>query len=232
MWFIEDNSHGHGGTLNGQPLGSFGDLGFSSPHKQLQSASGGMLYIHGKPLGLRKEEMPTYPVSNNKEKLRQIFRRFPRLKARLRGLLKAEPDFSEPDSFPEIREGHFKADKDSTQRIHSENWPNHAEIRREAWCSCNDFISGKGLRAVWNKPHPDSCPWVMPVYGVSKEDRLRWLRWGWKNGLDIFPWPTLPKQILNSSSFSTNRWNYLMCFPLHKKALNIYDGHVKNILDK
>ena len=28
LWLIEDNAHGHGGTFNGQPLGSFGELGF------------------------------------------------------------------------------------------------------------------------------------------------------------------------------------------------------------
>jgi len=227
LWLIEDNSHGHGGSLEGQQLGSYGDMGFSSPRKQLKSASGGVLYLHGKLLNPRKEEIPAYPASNNKEKLLQIIRHFPRLKAGLRGLLKAEPDFSDPASFPEIRTGYFKADTVSARRIQSENWPNHAELRRVTWGSCSDFISGKGLRAVWDKPHPDSCPWVMPVYGVSKEDRLRWLHWGWKNGLDIFPWPTLPKQILNSSSISTNRWNYLMCFPLHKKALNIYNNHAK-----
>ncbi len=44
LWLIEDNAHGYGGKLNGQPLGSFGDMGFSSPHKLLHCTSGGMFF--------------------------------------------------------------------------------------------------------------------------------------------------------------------------------------------
>ena len=41
---IEDNAHGHGGHINGKPLGTFGDLGFSSPRKLSNLLYGGILY--------------------------------------------------------------------------------------------------------------------------------------------------------------------------------------------
>lgn len=217
LWFIEDNAHGHGGTLNGQPLGSFGDLGFSSPRKQLRSASGGMLYLNGKLVEPSKEELQGYPVSNSNEMLRNLIRPFPRFKAKVRNLYRTERDYSDPSAFPEVRIGYFNADTKSVQRILDENWIDHAAQRRENWEQWGKFAIENGLSPVWPKPHPESCPWVMPVYSENTDGRLRWLRWGWKNGIDIFPWPTLPKKILNSSSSSIKRWNYLLCFPLQKK---------------
>ena len=192
LWFIEDNAHGHGGTLNSQPLGSFGDLGFSSPRKQLQSSSGGILYLHGKHVEPHKEELQGYPVSDSKEKLRNLIRSFPRFKARLRRWLRAEPDFSDPFSFPEVRIGDFKADSYSERMIITENWHKHAK----------------------------SCPWVMPVYTNNQDDRIKWLHWGWKTGIDLFPWPTLPEKVLQKSPESTVRWKHLLCFPLHQNKEN------------
>ena len=48
-WFlIEDNAHGHGGYYNNELLGTFGDIGISSPRKSLRLNSGGILYINKK----------------------------------------------------------------------------------------------------------------------------------------------------------------------------------------
>jgi perosamine synthetase len=212
--FIEDNAHGHGGTFNGQPLGSFGDMGFSSPRKQLSTASGGMLYLDGKPVHPNKEELQTYPVSNSKEMLRNLSRNFPRLKAGLRSLLRHEPDFADPSSFPEIRMGYFKADKDSERMIISKNWSEYAAVRRENWCELSSYATENGLCPVWAKPHPESCPWVMPVYANSPEERMKWLHWGWNTGINLFPWPTLPEAVLQKSLTSINRWQHLFCLPL------------------
>jgi len=45
---IEDNSHGHGGSINNKLLGTRGDFGFSSPRKVLRVLSGGTLYLKKK----------------------------------------------------------------------------------------------------------------------------------------------------------------------------------------
>jgi len=216
LWLIEDNAHGYGGTLNGQPLGSFGDMGFSSPRKQLQSSSGGMLYLHGKPVEPKIEELPFYPVSKGEELLRKMLRPFPRLKAGLHRILRPEPDYSDPSAFPEIRMEYQKADPDSVRRILAVNWSAHASSRREAWTAWSLFSLENGLQPLWKEPHLESCPWVMPVYASSKEDRLRWLRWSRKNGIDFSPWPTLPESVLQSSPSAVNRWKHLLCLPLHQ----------------
>jgi hypothetical protein len=220
MWLIEDNAHGHGGTLNGQPLGSFGDLGFSSPRKQLQSASGGALYLHGNPVELKIEVLPDYHISKSKELLRNMFRPFPRIKAGLHRMLGSKPDFSDPSAFPEKRMGHFSADINSVSSILQENWSDHAATRRENWCDWSRYAKENGLRPIWSKPHPESCPWMLPVYAANPEARIDWLHKSWLNGDDLFPWPTLPETVLQSSSSAISRWKHLLCFPLHRKLKN------------
>ena len=96
LWLIEDNAHGHGGTLNGQPLGSFGDMGFSSPRKHLQSASGGILYLNGSHAKNKKDELPNYPDSRCKKLICKIINLFPKFKGRLLRLFRPEPDYSNP----------------------------------------------------------------------------------------------------------------------------------------
>jgi hypothetical protein len=221
LLLIEDNSHGYGGTLNGQLLGSFGDLGISSPRKQLRSPSGGILFLRGKPINQITERLSDYQISRGKDFLRFLVRPFPRIKAGLIQLLRPEPDFSDPSAFPEIRMEYQMADRNSERRILSENWLNHAKSRREAWKAWSNFSLENGLQPVWEIPHPESCPWVMPVYVSSQEERLYWIRWSRKNGIDFFPWPSLPESLLQSSSTVVDRWLRLFCFPLEQISKKI-----------
>ncbi len=217
IWLIEDNAHGHGGKLKGRPLGSFGDLGFSSPRKHLQVPSGGMLYLHGKPFDVENNVLPVFPTSKSKELIRKMINTFPSVKARLRRMIRPEYDYSNPQNFPENRMGHFKADISSERIINNENWSKHSALRRKAWKTWSKFSLENGLKPVWENPHPESCPWVMPVYAPNPEERIRWLRKGWIKGDDMFPWPTLPEEIFLSSSSVQSRWRLLICFHLHQK---------------
>ena len=88
------------------------------------------------------------------------------------------------------------------------------------WYDWSSYVIDKGLSPVWEEPHPESCPWVMPVYTNNQDDRIKWLHWGWKTGIDLFPWPTLPEKVLQKSPESTVRWKHLLCFPLHQNKEN------------
>ena len=44
LLLVEDNAHGYGGLLAGRSLGTFGDVGISSPRKILGTSSGGVLH--------------------------------------------------------------------------------------------------------------------------------------------------------------------------------------------
>jgi len=221
LWLIEDNSHGYGGNLNGRPLGSFGDIGFSSPRKQLQCASGGILYLHGQPVYTTHDRIPTYPVSRFKESIRNKVSPLLRIKGMLRQILRAEPDFNNPSAFPEIRIGYHRADPVSSQQILFENWKEHASSRREAWRALSSLCVDRELQPVWQEPHPESCPWAIPVYASCEKVRLGLLRTGWRKGLDFFTWPSLPEFVLKSFPSAVNRWESLLCFPLHQNYKKI-----------
>ena len=46
------------------------------------------------------------------------------------------------------------------------------------------------------------------------DERNYWLKWGSKHGVNIFPWPTLPEEIINKDGPALARWKRLLCFPL------------------
>jgi len=217
LWLIEDNAHGYGGLLNGKPLGCFGHMGFSSPRKNLQTASGGVLYIHGELMEPEKYSLKDYPVVRSTEYAHNLIKSFPRLKNKIRIFLRSEPDYSEPSLFQEEKEEYFKVDENSKNKILTEDWQEHAKKRRKNWIFWSDFSLRNGMLPIWSSPHPESCPWLMPVYVVNAEDRLKWLNWGWKNGINLTPWPSLPLQVLNNSPISVNLWKHLLCFPLDRE---------------
>ena len=216
LYLIEDNAHGYGGVLNGQPLGSFGDIGFSSPRKQLLTNSGGVLYQQGVIVHPPKE-MPRFPVFYLKDLLLGVLRKLPYLKALLRRILKKKPNYSDPAAFPETKVGDYAIDGISQYRIEEENWNNHAESRRNTWLQLSEFAINNGLTPIWDKPHNESSPWVFPVYTSNKEERLHWLHEGWVKGFDVFPWPTLPEKVIQSSSVAVKRWEHLLCFHLNNR---------------
>ena len=187
----------------------------------MQIASGGVLFLHGQPVESNIDSLPEYPVSRSKELLLKLIHKFPRIKAELRRCIRSEPDFFDPSAFQEVRMGYFRGDLDSIRRIFSENWSDHATARREKWCAWSRFASKNGMNPIWTKPHPESCPWVLPVYVPNAEERKRWLHIGWLQGVDLFPWPALPKIVLQSSPLTTKRWKNLLCFPLHQKFNHI-----------
>ena len=97
LLFIVDNAHGYGSKLKGRLLESIGDMGFSSPRKQLQCPSGAVLYIKGKPLESMNYTLPVYPVLRSKEFFRRLIRPFPRIKAEIHKMLFPDPDYSNED---------------------------------------------------------------------------------------------------------------------------------------
>jgi len=215
MMLIEDNAHGYGGNLHNKPLGSYGHLGISSPRKQLHTNSGGILYLSGQEVECPQSEFEEYPLTASDENpLRLLLRSLPVLKLLFRRLFLTQPVYSDPSTFPEDHIDHFAADPDSVAAIMAEDWPHHASKRREAWKAWSAFVLQYGLQPVWKEPHPESCPWALPVYAKNRSERLRWLEWGWRNGLSVFPWPTLPESILQDDIVSNNRWHRLFCIGL------------------
>jgi len=99
LLLIEDNAHGFGGTVQGKALGTFGDLGISSPRKILHTTSGGILFINGEEQS--PPALPVYHMSLGERLLRKSFGQWPKLKIGALLLTRRLPNFTVPSAFHE-----------------------------------------------------------------------------------------------------------------------------------
>jgi hypothetical protein len=89
-----------------------------------------------------------------------------------------------------------------------------AKQRRSNWLAWEGFAMSKGLRPVFEKVHPESCPWALPVWAKDLSERNAWLAWGSENWTPFFSWPVLPVDVISSNANALAFWKRLLCFPL------------------
>lgn len=218
LLLLEDNAHGFGGMLRGKLLGTFGDLGISSPRKILNTASGGILYISGEEQ--LPPPLPPFHMGSGERLLRKSFEQWPRLKVGASLLMRRLPNFSDPLAFRELVMQDSVADKNSAKVISSviasQSLKKLAQRRRERWSAWQNVAQRLDLQPVYNDVHPESSPWAFPAYIKSTKQRDRILIAGLKKGIIFFPWPALPAEILQLRGKPVNRWRNLICAPLHQ----------------
>ena len=215
LLLIEDNSHGHSGLINERVLGTYGDIGFSSPRKILKTNSGGALYLNGD-LVSAPNTMKRIESNLIKNKCRSFINNYKALKGNLRKVFFKSPNFLDPYYYKESTVKKYRADLYSEKIIKSTDWKEIASDRRNRWDQWAEFAINNGLKLIWEKPSDNSCPWALPVYALNKDDKVYWLKWGWEHGFDIFPWPSLSPEIIEHSNDCVDRWELLLCFSLHK----------------
>lgn len=211
LLLIEDNAHGHGGMLDGQLLGTFGDLGISSPRKILNTYSGGILWLKNKKFTYPSNLQP-YSVSTSRYIKRNIFGHYPNVKNFVKKKLQTKPQYEDPRAFRETTIKDYSIDKRSKKIIKQTNWNKLRKVRYEAYQRWHRYAFDNNLIPVFENLHPESNPWCFPAYTNNQQERIQWFDWGWKNNIQIFSWPSLPEEILYKRSKSLNRWKKLICF--------------------
>jgi len=223
LLLIEDNAHGHGSTYEGKQLGTYGDIGISSPRKFLNIDFGGCLYLknnfnHTIPLEVHN------PVKSTlKQKLKKNIHKFPYFYSLLKKIRYVWVDYSDPYYFQESQKCDFSLGEDDTVLIDETNWENVANKRRLLWREWDAFARLNSLTPVFSEVHSESSPWAYPVYTDNIEHRNKWINWGLKNNIILFPWPALPTVEIKKNSTALSRWKNMLCFPLDgvsPKALN------------
>ncbi len=216
LLLIEDNAHGHGGRVNNRLLGTFGDLGISSPRKLAGTETGGILYVSGSIEAPSFGKLQPQRVLIARSVARSIIEMEPHRKVWLRKLFRRMPQYDSPSTFVESTPGDWQVDKTSKKVIENQDWDTMAKIRRQHWYEWHQFSKERGLLPIWESPSAQSCPWAIPVYAQSLSERNRWLEWSWKHGLGLFPWPSLPQELIMNNRVVLERWRKLLCFPLDK----------------
>ena len=209
---IEDNSHGHSGSSNGQKLGTFGDIGFSSPRKILGLPNGGVLYSSEDFSNVNKK--PKIQYFNFYQNFIRGLNYFPKIKGKLKRVMNQSIDWNNPYIFSDSSNSDHMLNNKLIKYFLNIKWEEHGRKRRENWEVWQELTLNKGLEPVFFNVHSESCPWAFPVYAKSLEERNQWLNWGVNNGISIFPWPALKKSIINQKGNAFKKWERLLCFPL------------------
>lgn len=216
IFLIEDNAHGYSGKFENKLLGTFGDIGISSPRKILGLPNGGILYFKSQNRKNIKDinqlKLKKWVLIN--QTLKSFLNYSPKLKGRLKGLYSLSINWSDPNLFHESAKPDSKIDLKSLAFIKSVDWNNISNKRRIAWDEWSNFFLLNNLKTVFPNVHPESCPWALPVYTANLKERNYWLKWGSRNGINIFPWPSLSRETINEDGPELERWKKLICIPL------------------
>jgi len=212
LLLIEDNAHGHGGVLNDIPLGTFGDIGISSPRKNLNCYTGGELYLKDD----KKFSLPNltpYSVSFP-QMIRRIAGSNSALKYTFKRFFEKRPNYEDPRAFKEPIVGEYLIDKWSRKKLKDANLYKLRKARQRDYHKWQDYAIDNGLIPVFRKLSIGSIPWCLPVYAQNQKEAIEWFDWGRKNQMHVFPWPSLPEKVINKNRESVNRWKRLVCFGL------------------
>ena len=220
LYLIEDNAHGYGGKINGKLLGTFGDIGITSPRKNLDCYSGGLLYINNKDINFQKVILKSYKVSFKEKIILNINKNLPKLKNNFLKLLKSRLPYENPYFFKESEIDDFCIDNKSSNIIANYDINKLRDLRINNYYKIKNFLEKNNLEAIYKKINQDCIPWCFPVYAKDNTDAIKWFDWGWKKNITVFSWPTLPSEMLNNK-LVYNKWEKLICFSLNNSFENL-----------
>lgn len=216
---VEDNAHGFGGQVNGKLLGTFGDVGFSSPRKILDTQSGGILYLKG--VAMSAPQLSVLPVNHAKMVVQRVFRKFPWAKLLCYRLARRMPSWENPAAFVEPEISDLQADKRSqscvSQAIVNGELLRCAHSRRKQWMQWHKLFARHGIKPVYEQGvYSESSPWMVPGYAPLKEVRGQFVAKALIHGVMVQSWPTLPPEVLEQDhKGAVERWHRLICVPLN-----------------
>ena len=210
IFLIEDNAHGFGGLFKKRLLGTFGDIGISSPRKFMNINCGGILYANKK-TNIKIEGIERFPIKK-KKKFRRLINKFPTTKRNLLKIFEKRPLYEDQESFIEMPIEDYLIDKDSLEIISNTNISTLAEDRRSKYSYFEKFCLEMGLKPVFNNLHPEASPWCFAAYSKNQKEAIEYFNWGWSKGFHVFSWPTLPGKFSKNPSEPLERWKQIVCF--------------------
>jgi hypothetical protein len=210
---IEDNAHGYGAEYEGQLLGTFGDIGITSPRKFHDIISGGILFQNNDGLLTPQiDHIKDFPTKLNQKLFKFFSEKFPRLKRYLKRKIQSRPFYEDPLLFREPKIEDFRIDKLSMSNFNAINWKQMAEIKRERYFQWESFLKHKDLVPVFETMNETSAPQCFPAYASDVKSAKKWFDWGWENGYHVYSWPALPEEVILAKGSALQKWENLICF--------------------
>ena len=216
---IEDNAHGYSGKFQGREMGTFGEIGFSSPRKILNIDSGGVLFYKKKTISSKLKNYYPSKLSILKNFLKK-YHFFYYFKNKFYN--QSSFYFKKIENL-ENNLINYSADICSSDIIKKTNWGLIRKIRRERWIKIVRILKKKNCTPVWKLPLTNTCPWLVPFYAKNKFNRNKIIAWGVNYGIKIITWPNLPDFNFQNDSVNCKlRWERLFCIELDSSVDNLF----------
>lgn len=214
IFLIEDNAHGHGGQFHRRDLGTFGDIGISSPRKSFPILNGGYLYVKNCYInGLHelKLEPTNIFLKQCKSLIKMAISCSPYV---YRGFMKIFYT-SFPSMFSEPHISEWGMDKESQDCLINQNFEHDRKRRQQIYNIWKSWAESQGLKPIFKVLDPGAIPLNFPAYISSEMKNIQWFEWGYKNGVDVHYWPNLPGELAGKESNILSLWERIICFPIH-----------------
>ena len=205
---IEDNAHGYSGEFKKKRLGTFGEIGFSSPRKILNTLTGGILYFRGK---IHNISLPKYKLTNF-----DYFKSYLLNFKKIRNFSQKVYYFLNLNKNSDNEFLNNTADSKSSFHFKKVDWKLISRKRRDRWKKLVKHLKNDDFHPIWIKPNEKSCPWVIPFKAKNLFNRDKIIDWGKKNNLNIITWPNLPRhQDRQHYKFCNKIWKKIFCIELN-----------------
>ena len=216
IYLIEDNSHGHSGIYNNRLMGTFGDIGFSSPRKFLGSNYGGQLYTKK---SFNSSELPCLDkikVTNYllKSYLRKSIYRNKKFIQYLKTIKMFFSEWDNPKYFQESEKEYLSLSEIENEQIKNIDWIKISRYRRDKWLKYELLLDEIGLKKIFPSVLDGTCPWAMPVFAHNQEERNFLIKKLLKKGCFVFPWPALSNKTILENGDPYKKWQRMICFSL------------------
>jgi hypothetical protein len=178
---IEDNAHGYSGKFRGKLLGTFGEIGFSSPRKILNTDTGGALFYKQKIFSskLDKYYLSRFLIFKN------ILKKIPFYSILKNRFYNQSNFYFKRIATLENSIINYSADINSNNLIKKTNWNLVSSFRRKRWEKIVKILKKKKCAPIWRLPLAGTCPWLIPFYAKNKFYRDKIITWGINHRIKI-----------------------------------------------
>lgn len=210
LLLIEDNAHGFGGKLDDKLLGTFGDVGISSPRKIMGWRNGGILYWNGE---RQFPELPEQP-GRRRWKMKSLAKQILCGDRLACNFFRKMPDYHSQDVGREAPIPSWKMDDEYRVWLKTADMEQTVRRRQAVWHVWERWALQHGLRSVFGRLSPGANPLAFVTRTASAEESLRWFEWGWKMRLYVHSWPALPRSVVATDKATMTLWETLVCFSI------------------
>ena len=228
---IEDNAHGFSGVFENKLLGTNGDIGFTSPRKNLNILSGGLLYIKNKELKRKfnfVEKKITFKWRIYRYVPLFIFNIFNIFIFNIKYLLKKKSENISQNIHKNSK--FYKIDYISKNIIKFQNYKKNNLIKKKIFNLWFNFLNDMNFDVITCNKLNNFSPMCIAFYINSNINQKSLLNLFRSLKIEAYTWPDLPEEINVINNNAYNLKNNIICIPITTdNSLNYIKAKINEI---